>query len=373
MNITPKKIIILVPAQTARGGITNYYQVIKKEFSGNIVYFERGARTWPIRKGFIAELIRARTDYINFKNRLKKRDISLVQTSTSLGLYTTIRDGLFLRYARKNGIKTIVFFRGWDLKEEKRAIKHIWLLKYFFFSSNCIITLTEHSKQCIKSWGYKGDIFIETTLVDKDMIKDVSIELLKEKNMRFKETNVINLLFLSRVEKSKGVYELIEVFKKIKKQHSRYNFKLNICGDGFELEYLKKEINEEKISDVNFFGFVENQQKIRAYETAHIFIFPSYSEGMPNAVLEAMGFGLPIITTPVGGVRDFFESGKNGYFVEIKNIFDIEDKIMQLICNTSNMLTMSLNNFEKANQLFRSDIVAKRIEAIFEKVIKTNY
>ncbi|HCX99207.1 MAG TPA: hypothetical protein DG754_03625 [Bacteroidales bacterium] len=68
------KILITVPASTARGGITNYYQVLRNEFSSNIEYFERGARTWPLRKGVITELIRAWKDFKAFKKRVERRN-----------------------------------------------------------------------------------------------------------------------------------------------------------------------------------------------------------------------------------------------------------------------------------------------------------
>lgn len=366
------KILITVPASTARGGITNYYQVLRNEFSSNIEYFERGARTWPLRKGVITELIRAWKDFKAFKKRVKKDDISLVQTSTSLGFNSIIRDGLFLRFARKKGIKTIVFFRGWDLWAEKKTERYLWLFKYLFFKCSSILVLTQHTKNTLIKWGYKGDVFLETTLFDKNLASLVCPEFLSEKFNRLKSEKTISLLFLSRVEERKGIFELLEAYKSLKKQKCGYNYKLNICGDGSELEKIQNLVKTQEIPDVSIFGFVENQRKINAYQAAHIFIFPSYGEGMPNAVLEAMGFGLPVLTTRVGGVKDFFEPVKNGHFIEIKSSIYISDKILQMVNNPSDFLSMALNNFEKANKMFRSDIVAKRVEQIFESVIKTD-
>ncbi len=64
---------------------------------------------------------------------------------------------------------------------------------------------------------------------------------------------------------------------------------------------------------MRFLGHVSGAAKTQAFRAADIYLFTSLAEGMPNSVLEAMAFGLPIVTRPVGGIRDFFEDGRMGY------------------------------------------------------------
>jgi len=368
MKEEKSKVLILVPSITARGGITNYYQVLRNEFPSFVEYFERGARTWPVRKGFLQELIRAYRDFLNFKRRVELKDITLVQSTTSLGLSTTIRDGFFLRYARKKGIKTIVFFRGWDNEaEEKNQKRYLKLFKYFFFHADALIVLSKRTESVLKNWGYKKKIYTETTVVDKSLIKDISDTFIKEKFGDINKTGKINILFLSRIEKRKGIYELIDAYKVLRNK-SKYDFSLTICGDGFELEPIKQKVDLEQIEGVKIKGFVEGEQKKQFFRQAHIFIFPSHGEGMPNAVLEAMGFGLPIITTPVGGVVDFFEEGKNGYFTTINNSLELVQKIEMLTSNDRLFTEIAINNYKLALERFSSDKVAKRILNIFNEV-----
>lgn len=365
------KVLILVPALTARGGITNYYHVLKEEFPSNIEYFERGSRTWPIRKSFLQELIRAYRDYRNFKKRIKRKDISLVQSTTSLGLSTTLRDGLFLKYTQMKGIKTIVFFRGWDYEAEKKNQKfYLKLFKYFFFRADAFIVLSSHSKSVLNKWGYKRKIYIETTVVDKNLIKGISENYIKEKFDDIQKSGKINFLFLSRIEKSKGIYELIEAFEELK-NISKYDLSLTICGDGFELEPIRQKVNLEQIEGVEIKGFVEGVDKRQAFLRAQIFVFPSHGEGMPNAVLEAMGFGLPVITTPVGGVVDFFKEGQNGFYTPIRNSQLLTKNIQKLIEDTEVMLPIAKTNYRTAFERFSSEKVASRILSIFCEVINS--
>jgi glycosyltransferase involved in cell wall biosynthesis len=366
---TLNKILITVPAKTARGGITNYYQVLKDQFSSKVEYFERGARTWPVRKGFFSEIARAWKDYNTFKIRIKRGDIALVQTSTSLGINTTVRDGFFLKHARKNGMKTIVFFRGWDDSAEKAVErKYLSLLRYFFFDSDGIIVLNKKSKDTLLRWGYKGPVLLESTLVDNKLLKGITPEWIRKKQEETAKKDKIRLLFLSRVEKRKGVLELLTAFCELKRE-GYTNLSLTICGDGFELENIKNIVKNEDIPDVAITGFVLDENKIKAYRDANVFIFPSHGEGMPNAVLESMGFGLPVITTKVGGIADFFTEHKNGLFIQIGSIEDIKVKIRHLLENKDMMLAISLANYEFAKKFFVSDIVARRMESIFEKII----
>lgn len=364
-----KKILILVPAATARGGITNYYQVLKNAFSDRVEYFERGARTWPYRKGVLSELLRAWKDYLAFRKRMAENDIALVQTTTSLGFNAIIRDGLFVRHARNKGLKTIVFFRGWDdTAVEKVEKRHLWLFKFFFLKADTLITLSEKAKKDLKTWGSRQDIRVETTLVDKKLLEGVNEAFIVNKFQQMEKK--CRLLFLSRVEKRKGIYELLEAYKKLSIDPiSDFTLTLNICGDGTALEEVNQWITSEKLRGVELKGFVSGSKKKAAFEDAHVFVFPSHGEGMPNAVLEAMGFGLPVITTPVGGVVDFFVPGKNGYIVSINDSDDVVEKIKTLLQDKDGMCAMALNNYRYAKKTFRSDKVAQRMEIIFDQTM----
>ncbi len=366
-----EKILILVPSDTARGGITNYYQVLRNELSGSCEYFKRGSRNWPYRKGFAAELLRAINDYKNFKKRIVHGDVALVQTTTSLSFATTIRDGLFIRYALRKGIKAIVFFRGWEESAMKNASKYLLLFKYFFFNANALITLSEKAKAQLLQWGYKKDIFVETTTVAKNFMDIIDESLIKEKYSSLSQNHIIHLLFLSRIESKKGIYDLLEAYALLVQSaaQSSFSYSLTICGDGFEQENISKYIIKTGLKNINIKGFIESNQKLEAYRNANLFIFPSFTEGMPNSVLEAMGAGLPVLTTPVGGIVDFFEPDKHGFFIEPGNPEDICNKIRKLSEDLNLMYNMSLNNFRLANMRFRSDVVAKRILGIFSKVL----
>ena len=95
-----KKILVLKPAYTAQGGISNYYKKLENKFTLDVEYLTRGARTWPVHKGFLFESFRFLSDIIKFIIKLLSNRFSVVQTSTSLGKFSLLRDGIFIILAK---------------------------------------------------------------------------------------------------------------------------------------------------------------------------------------------------------------------------------------------------------------------------------
>ena len=83
--------------------------------------------------------------------------------------------------------------------------------------------------------------------------------------------------------------------------------------------------------NVRFLGWVGPEQRDQILKEADIFILPSYNEGLPMAILEAMAWGLPIITTPVGGIPEVLIQGQNGLLVEPGNVNQLSKSIQYLM------------------------------------------
>lgn len=140
----------------------------------------------------------------------------------------------------------------------------------------------------------------------------------------------LNLVFCGRVGERKGAFDLINAFSQLTAPQKEAT-KLIFAGDG-EIEKAQQLAAELKITEqVNFLGWINSQQREQILAKADIFILPSYNEGLPMAILEAMAWGLPIITTPVGGIPELVINQQNGLLVQPGNIQELSTAIALLI------------------------------------------
>lgn len=368
MGNTVGKIVILVPGEAARGGITNYYQHIKKDLPEHVIYFQRGARNWPRRSGPMAELTRMLMDYVRFIKLLNREKVVLLQTTTAFYRQSLIRDGLFLCIAKLFSVKRIVFFRGWDNDfAHNLSGLSLYFFRRTFMKCQAIIDLAKDNIKHLDQLGYRGKLYLETTLVGKELLDGFDI---REHLAKRTQSKTKTILFMSRIEQAKGIYTLLEAFLQLEKRDQ--NVRLIFAGDGSQEDNLAQRVRESGSDHIELKGFVSGEAKRKLFEEAHLFVFLSEFEGMPNAVLEAMSFGLPVITTNVGGIASVFENNRNGVLLEACNPEIVAQNMETLLGDAAVYENYSLTNYEEAKNKFRSDIVAKRVMNIFEEILNGN-
>jgi glycosyltransferase involved in cell wall biosynthesis len=155
----------------------------------------------------------------------------------------------------------------------------------------------------------------------------------------------ITFLFLGKIGERKGAFDLISAFAAIPSKQKQ-NVELIIAGDG-EGQRAREIIENLNLSQhIKILDWVNEDQRDELLETANVFILPSYNEGLPMALLEAMSWGLPVITTPVGGIPELVTSGKNGLLVNPGEIEKLLESMQSLIENET--LRLSLGNAARA-------------------------
>lgn len=347
------KVIILVPKTDLIGGIANYYASLRPYLPSDIKYFVRGGRGYKnktIRGLFIIY------DIIRFSVVLLFSEPDLVVINTSIGKDGLRRDSVLLRIA-KNVFqkKSIVFFRGWENTFFQKNRVPNWFSNTFLQCDKIIVLSNEFKNQLINI-GYSGQIILETTVVDR--------QLLFTKSSIPRPESAFSILFLSRIEVDKGIYDILEAVKML--QNGNDDIFLDIAGEGSEIAKAKKYVENEKIENVTFHGFVNGFAKAELFRTASVYVFPSsHGEGMPNSVLEAMAFGLPVLTTRVGGIADFFNEGEMGFYIESRNIPNLNAQLLKLINSPDLCNRISNYNKEYARNEFFSDKVAARLISYF--------
>jgi len=360
------RVLITTPHLYLAGGVANYYNTIANHFSIKANFFELGAL--KDRESLFQKARHMVSDWLRFRNLIKKNlgTYDLIHINPSFVYGALVRDGVLVRIAKSMNQKTLVFFRGWNDKYTKIVEKYFFSLFFSTFNrADAFIVLASEFENKIRNWGFKQPIYLATTPVDNELLKSYSIQ---DRIRRIQGQKAKKILFLARIEKEKGILETIEACQILCKKYP--DIRLVIAGNGSYMETARQFITTLGMNDrVSFLGYVKGEEKIKAFLESDIYVFPSYHEGMPTSVLEAMAFGLPVVTRPVGGLKDFFVDGQHGFMNESKEPVVIASLIEKIIRDKDLRKRMSCTGHEYAKERFMASRVAKRLENIYKRTL----
>jgi len=351
------KVLINVPSFNFLGGVGNHYMGLKPFWTETVRYNTIGKRSGKKGHG----VIWLPWDVVHFVYKLVSYRPNYVVINPSLNLSALVRDFVFLRLGKLLGFKVIVFIHGFDWNYVKTMNK-LWVAKNLN-RADLIIVLAKAFITEMKSWGIKTPMGLTTTKVDDNMLGNIDIEIVRTGAVK-------NILFLARVEKAKGVFEAINSYHILKEKYSWLS--LTIVGGGSALSDIKKYIQDHNIEDVKITGTMYGKDIIDAYLAADLYMLPSYSEGMPTSVLEAMAFGLPVFTRNVGGLPDFFKNDEMGYITDSLNPNDFANAMIPYIENPEMTKRVSLYNARYAKEHFLASKVARQIEQLLSNCTNNN-
>lgn len=340
------KILIVVPSFKVLGGVSNHYKGLAQYWTEKVKYCFQGKR--PNLPAYITLI----PDFIIFIFKLLVFNPDIIVINPSLRKYQITRDFIYIRIARLFKKKISVFIHGWDsdyyekIKSDSKSFCNT--LNY----CSCIFVLYSDFKIKLKQLGITVPIFLTTTKVEDKLIEQFDIS---------KRNGIIkNLLFLARLEVTKGIYITIDAFNIVKTKHP--DLKLIICGSGSQEKNIANYISEHSIKDIEFRGKVSGDDIIHSYCDGDVYILPTYEEGMATSILEAMAFGLPILSRPVGGINDYFIQNKMGILTDSYNAQDYAQIIDKWICNPDSVKNIMRFNHIYACQNFLASSVVSGLE-----------
>lgn len=176
----------------------------------------------------------------------------------------------------------------------------------------------------------------------------------------------LDVLFMSRLVPGKGLTEAIQAYALLKK--SVPDATLTIAGAGSGREGAERQATG--LRDVRFLGHVDDEAKKRAFYDANVYLFTSESEGMPTVVLEAMAHGLPVVTSAVGGLVNFFEHGRMGFMTESRDPAVYAGYMAKLSENPGHRYQISDYNCAYAEEHFAASKVAAKLQDIYAEAIR---
>jgi glycosyltransferase involved in cell wall biosynthesis len=356
-------ILITGPSIADAGGVAAYYSAVLphlRQMLPEVHYLEIGSTQRS--GGKLHPLI----DQLRFRAALRQFRPTLVLCNPSLDLKSFLRDGMFVWQARRFGAPTLVFFRGWDKGFEQKVERSWrWFFNRTYRRAQAFIVLAADFRAKLAEWGVVAPIHLGTTAVAEDLIEDFSIE---RKWSEQRPDGVVRMLFLARLVLAKGIRETLGALCLL---HDKgLPVTLTIAGDGEAMGEVRQfaAAHPELSGVLTIVGDVRGERKRQLLASHDIYCFPSYTEGMPNSVLEAMALGLPVITTAVGGLIDIFEDGKMGCLLQRITAEDVAAAAEKLIGDAALRRSISEFNHRHALANYLASAAARRLASVVTEV-----
>ena len=174
------------------------------------------------------------------------------------------------------------------------------------------------------------------------------------------------LLFLGALIKGKGVYDIVECTRLLKARGLA--LEVTLAGNR-ELEQVRRCSERAGVEDmIHLPGWVSEPEKLELLKRSDLLLLPSYWEGLPLCVLEAMACGLPVVCTNVGGMVDLVTDGENGFLVAPGDVDALADCIAKLVQDPTLRNEMGRRNTEKTQNLYSLPVISQKLADLYRKV-----
>ena len=371
-NNTKKRKILIVgsfPPSNKKniygGQLTACKTLIESEFSEkfkittlNSSYFKNPPPVLIIRAYFaisrILELI-----YKLYRN---KPSTIIIFIADKLSAY---EKGLMILIAKKMNISIMIFPRAGALIDQYYKSKFLRLyLKYTFSKSNIFLCQGKSfQKFAMKELNFSKS---KAPIIPNWTAKKEHLDI-GHWRINNRESNLNNILFLGWLEDAKGIKEILESANILKLKN--YNFHIKLAGDGSSKNYVNNFIKKNNLEEfISLVGWVNETQKKQALRDATIFLLPSWEEGFPNALVEAMSSGLACIVSNVGMIPDFIKDKQNCILIKPKNIQQIVTSLEKLFNDLEYKNMISENAYFFANTNFSIQNGSKLLSTAINKL-----
>lgn len=258
-------------------------------------------------------------------------------------------------------VKTVFHIHSKNIKKNESKKIYYLLYKYVFKKSSVII-LSKYLYDDVKTFVSMEQLYICPNGVEDTMKKnEAKIE---------KKTGPIKILFLSNLIIQKGVFVLIEACEILR--NKGYTFSCDfVGGEGdVSVKQFRNEVEKRGLSEtVKYLGKKYGKDKNTVYKSADVFVLPTSNDCFPLVLLEAMQYGLPVISTIEGGIPDIVDNNITGFMVEQDNPNDLADKLEILINNYALRKQMGNAGRKKYEKEFTLQAFEEKLLGILQELL----
>ncbi len=327
----PIKVIMLGPALDVRGGVSSVERLILSHAPEEVQIRHIGTMRdggW-LRKLFVFIAAIARLKILLLTQRADLVHIHFASRAS------TWRKSLLALVARWFGKPYILHAHGAEFHEffpKQPRVLQRWIIS-MLKKSRCLIAVSERWRQF-----YLG---ISGLSPEHVVVLPNPIHVPDTYPSRH-DRSTVTFLFLGRMENRKGPLRAVQALVALP-DNLRQKAHLVLAGDG-DVESVRHEVSKLGLDrQATVMNWVSPEQRNALLASADAFVLPSLNEGLPMSVLEAMSWGLPVITSPVGGIPEIVQNGYNGLLVPPTDISALANAMQRLIEDEALRLQMGAN------------------------------
>ena len=368
------KVLLLSPLPPPVGGIASWTVNILDFYSKNhddleLIHFNSAIKSRDVTRLDIFSRVKSgikdnMKSFPVFVSYLKKNnpDVIHMTSSASIGL---AKDLMVILVASLYNIPVVTHFRFGRIPELFKLNNWEWkLIEKVSKLSSSVIVLDYNSKSILE---YAG--IINVHCIPNPISKKVEQTTITNLNNKVFENKLFsNIIFVGHITKNKGVFDLIDACVTISKDVGKIIF-IGPCEKNTRNDLLHK--SKKNNINIEFTGVLNKDAVLEYMRVASVLVLPSYSEGFPNVIIEAMAMGCPIIATNVGAIPDMLDINSeypSGIVVEPKDIISLADSIRIILTDKHLANTFSRNALLKVKEKYTLSKVTMEYEEIWKSL-----
>jgi len=355
-----------------------------KEYMDGDVFVHRIAHhTFFIHKGFLKEFaLRLEYSfrvYAKIKELIKKFNIDIIEGPNFSGetFVYSLHKKIPLITRLHTHFSEVIQFLGWP-KTVDRYLS-CWLENATILNSDLVICSTQKHRDFIYQ-----DVGLNFKNIEIIPLGVPQPTLNCYDNDANSKENNLNILFVGRLEKRKGIHVLTKAIPHVLEEMPEVKFNIVgrdifvtkdgvfFTGDGNNSSKanLIKNIPEQYLKNVHFLGFVEKDKLSKYYESCDVFVAPSLYESFGFIYIEAMSYAKPVIGCGVGGVPEVIKDGETGVLVPPEDHLSLAQAIITLLKNAQLRRKMGINARQDVEKNFNIDLMVERTLDAYKKALK---
>jgi glycosyltransferase involved in cell wall biosynthesis len=281
---------------------------------------------------------------------------------------SVVEKGVMAWYARFRGISAVMFPRGGGLVEACNASAvTAWWVRAAFRGSHRVFCQSLHWQRFAQQrlgFDVAGTPLIANWTATPELLQ-MGRRRLTTASGATANDEPVRLLFVGWLDFEKGIGELLTACELLAQ---RLRFTLDLIGQGNSLDWARDRVKVAGLDErVTFRGWLTGRELLDAFADSDVLVLPSWAEGLPNAMVEAMAAGLAVVVTAVGSIPDVVSDGQDALLIPSRDSKALTSALSRVICDEATRRRLGAAAHQKAAKLFGAETaVTLMLEQFYE-------